>query len=60
MTPENPHCTTEQEGQKLKSKIKANAFMLCSAKTLTNVDEVFLEAVRVVIRKEKAKQCQLV
>jgi Ras-related C3 botulinum toxin substrate 1 len=43
---------TEQEGKKLKSKIKANHFLQCSAKTRAGLDEVFVEAVRAVMKQK--------
>ena len=42
---------TEQEGKKLKSKIKANSFLQCSAKTGDGIDAVFVESVRAVMKQ---------
>ncbi|CAG7731831.1 unnamed protein product [Allacma fusca] len=47
---------TEQEGKKLKSKIKAKGFLHCSAKTGDNIDNVFIESVRAAMNmKDKSK-----
>ena len=54
MNPENPDHVTEEDGKQLKSKIQANAFILCSPKNLTNVDKTFKETVRTVVKPEKS------
>jgi len=45
---------TEKQGRQLKKKIKAQAFVECSAKTSENIITVFHEAVKA-ITKEKNK-----
>lgn len=44
-------CITLAEARRLKSKIKANAYIECSAKTQHNLHETFEEAVRAVMKK---------
>ncbi|CAG7731830.1 unnamed protein product [Allacma fusca] len=50
-----PNSVTEQEGKKLKSKIKAKAFMHCSAKTGLNIEDVFIECVRAVMQQKSSR-----
>ncbi|KAK6633507.1 hypothetical protein RUM43_001086 [Polyplax serrata] len=44
------------EGKKLKNKIKAFAYMECSAKLMEGLDEIFLTAIRAVIKKPMKSQ----
>jgi len=46
---------SEQEGKKLKSRIKANVFLQCSAKTREGLEEVYTEAVRAVMKNSGSK-----
>lgn len=43
------------EGLKLQRQIKAVKYLECSAKTLTNIHEVFEAAIRAVIEKKQEK-----
>jgi len=47
---------SEQEGKKLKSKIKANAFLQCSAKTREGLEEVYIESVRAVMKNSRGNK----
>jgi len=46
---------TEHEAKKLKSRIKANNFLQCSAKTREGLEEVYIEAVRAVMKNSGSK-----
>jgi len=46
------------EGKKMKSKIKAHAFLECSAKTRENLNDVFVEAVRSVMKNRDKPICR--
>lgn len=47
-------CYTYKDGKRLKNKVKANAYVECSAKNMEGLDEVFIEAIRL-IRKSRTK-----
>ncbi|XP_077536752.1 rho-related GTP-binding protein RhoG-like [Haemaphysalis longicornis] len=49
---------TPEAGKKLSSKIKAYSYIECSAKTATNVQEVFEEAVRAVLQPIPSRQME--
>jgi hypothetical protein len=51
--PPTPHIS-EGEGRKLKSKIRANGFLQCSAKSRDGLDRVFDEAVRSIMKQKKS------
>lgn len=59
--PNSEKFVTFSEGKKLKQKIRASAFVECSAKKKQNLEEVFYEAVRAVEKKPHVKthQCTL-
>ncbi|KAK9879649.1 hypothetical protein WA026_006714 [Henosepilachna vigintioctopunctata] len=40
-------CYTRQDGKKLKRKVRANAYVECSAKTREGLEEIFVEAIRI-------------
>ncbi|XP_021957028.1 ras-related protein ced-10 [Folsomia candida] len=46
---------SESDGKKLKKKIKAAQFLSCSAKTQENLDAVFIEAVRAIMKQKNNK-----
>ncbi|CAL8125767.1 unnamed protein product [Orchesella dallaii] len=48
-------CISDTEARKMKSKIRANAFIECSAKTQENLEQVFTEAVRAVMGSGKSQ-----
>ncbi|ODN00866.1 Ras-like GTP-binding protein RhoL [Orchesella cincta] len=48
-------CISEAEARKMKSKIRANTFVECSAKTQENLEKVFTEAVRAVMGSGKSQ-----
>lgn len=59
---QNLEHVTEQEGKKLKRKIKATAYVECSAKEMFNLETIFITAVRAAVRKTHTKrvhQCVL-
>jgi len=50
---ESEDCVSEAEGKKLKSKIKANGYLQCSAKSRVGLDDVFVEAIRAIMKQKK-------
>lgn len=54
--PNSEKFVTLTEGKKLKSKIKAFALVECSAKKKQNLEDVFHEAVRAVLKKPNVKE----
>ncbi|XP_055298691.1 ras-like GTP-binding protein RhoL [Sitodiplosis mosellana] len=55
--PNSEKFVTLNEAKKLKQKIKAKALIECSAIEKKNIDAVFLEAVRAVVKKPNVTMC---
>jgi small GTP-binding protein len=47
---------SEAQAKKIKSKIKASAYIECSARSRENVENIFKEAVRAVMRRRNQKR----
>ena len=54
--PNSEKFVTLHEAKKLKQKIKAFSLIECSAKKKQNLEDVFHEAVRAVVKKPNVKQ----
>lgn len=59
--PDSPKFVTSAEGKKMKTKIRAFAFVECAAIKKLNLGEVFTEAVRAVEKRTimKKSKCQI-
>lgn len=59
--PNSVECLTPLDGEKLKKKIRAYAFVECSAKDKVNLQNVFDEAILAVKKKSqfKNKYCRI-
>lgn len=54
---ENADTITPKECKKMKKKVKAYKYVECSALKRENLDEVFTEAIRAVLKKPSSKLC---
>lgn len=59
--PNSEKYVTEAQGKKLRNKIKAYAFVECSAKDKINLENVFHEAIHAIHKKPRVKtiSCQI-